>query len=1021
VDPEVRHAQLGWVVSPAHVHADLSPRAPIDMGRDLESVIDNVLVEDGWYLPSARKTRWTWKGIPMPPPREWKDVFASHKRRHQEELKQIKLRLRERWKEFEGPVMARLADAFQEFSHHALICDRVRQGDQDPSSGLEAAIARILLYRLVRRAREKGLVQGPIPSRPYLSVTSDPSPFVLGLGAAIRHAHAIRHELVARADAGSVRELGQLTAWSIMAFSMYRRMPWAQAAMHPARTAMRAKRRGHVIRIDAQVDGNGMPMVFTGVPAALIAKRKRYAPTSPSPSRDALDEWAHMHLSHQVAWGEPAVISERIESTLAAAAHIELSGIERLLVQQGTNTAAESPSRCVARDDNWPVLTADGTCKEKVANGAEPPMTESDTSVVVHRAKRKDYDHFIGLLNRRTFARLRAKKAAKRKNASDGQRNWRESLRVQLKALRDQLDCNPNLTILISYALEHLVYGSEDGNPLAQNSLRREISQIGWPMLVLLADRSLLSLPAEHLSRLYREVILSKSLEARPYAFEELSRFHRYLVRMHTRPAVDMAELSVLAGSRQLGIKPALLTNAELMAIDEELQADFESEANRADASPDFLRLAQLRRIYFLILDASGIRPGSAYGLTQGDVHFLGDAGDFIHIRRDDYGEAKTDTSLGFVRLEGQLWADNREWVESWIAVQKTLNPSGWRDLPLFGSKPGLRTRVHEHHLSGRLNALLKWACGNRDASCYWLRKTRLSERYQSLASKDVTTARDIYRTMIISGHAFIQIPVERYINDPASLMFVDLRTGCETSRSVLLAVCGLDHGPLDAAWSRAGRDRVARFCIVLDRMNVDVAPVPTEHRSAAPELRRFKSLQPAHVDAYARAMQRHKSRAEACLEAGLTAQQALQLDKAASNMLVRRGSAPWRLSGAPGTRYVLPVTRKIAGTEKWFELLEKQPSDEIKSIAESWIGQPYAELLHGEGALMEVEPTHLAALHALLETTGLELKVVTANGHHLLMDTPHAKYTKGHGAALRWVLSIMWLHTQASSLGPLE
>ena len=1044
VDPELRHAQLGWVVSSAHLHADLSPRAPIDMGRDLESVVDEVLVEDEWYLPSARKTRWTWQGVPMPPPLDWEAKFNSHKRRHEEELKRIKLRLQERWKEYEGSVMTRLADAFQEFcpllridvekkclmqihggerpvelgsDHHALICDRVRQGDEDPSSGLEAAIARILLYRLVRRAREKGLVQGPIPGRPYLSVTSEPSPFIPGLGAAIRHAHAIRHDLEARADAGYVRELGQLTTWSILAFSMYRRIPWAQAATQAARTAMRAKRRDHVIRVNARVDGNVMHMVFTGVPAALLARRKRHAPTSPAPSLDALDEWASTHLCHQVAWGERTVASGRIENTLAAAAHIELSGIERLLVQMGAQTAAESPARCVARDDNWPALTADDTSKEKDASGAEPPMTETDPAKPAHVFKRQDYSRLVGLLNKRKFAQRRAKKAAKPKSASDGQRDWRRSLRVELERLRGEHAKDPNLTLLISYALDHLRYGSEDGHRLSQNSLRREVAQIGWPLLVLLADRSLLGLPAEDLRRLYREVLLSKSVQARPYAFEELHRFHRYLIRVHARPAVDMAELALLAGSRQLDIKPGLLTLAERRAVNEELQVDFENEAKRIDAGPDFLRLAQLRRLYFLILEAAGIRPGSAYGLTQGDIHLLGDAGDFIHIRTGDYGEAKTSTSLGFVRLEGELWNRHRAWVESWIEEQRKLHPDSWRDMPLFGTKSGHRTRVHEHHLTNRLNVLLKWACGNRDASCYWLRKSRISERYQSLTSENVTTARDVCRIMVVSGHAWIQVAVERYINDPASLLFLDLRTGCEAPRSLLLAMSGLDHGPLDAAWSRAGRNGATRLGIVLDRVDADVAAVPTEHRTAAPPLRRFKPLQPAHVDAYARSMQRHRSQVEAALGAGITVQQAIQLDKSASDMLIQRGSAPWGLAGARGTRYVLLAPRKIAGTDKWFELLDEKPSDSLKDIAASWVGQPHAELLYGKGTMMQVEPTHLAALHALLKRTGIEMKVVTEHGHHLLRINQREKYTKGHSTALRWVLSIIWLYTYALML----
>ena len=199
--------------------------------------------------------------------------------------------------------------------HHALICDHVRQGDEDPSSGLEAVMARILLYRLVRRARDKGLIQGPIPSRPYLSETSDPSPFVPNLGIAVRHASAIREGLQARASSGRTRDLGCLTVWTVLAFSMYRRLGWARAAVGAVRSAARAKERPHVVRIAARTDAGGMHMVFSGAPAALLSRRKRSAPTSPAPSVEALEEWVVSCLPREVDWGGRGQVAIRVERT----------------------------------------------------------------------------------------------------------------------------------------------------------------------------------------------------------------------------------------------------------------------------------------------------------------------------------------------------------------------------------------------------------------------------------------------------------------------------------------------------------------------------------------------------------------------------------------------------------------------------------------------------------------------------------------------------------------------------------
>ena len=316
IDPELRHAQLGWVVSNAHFHADLSPRSPRDLARELGPALDELLVADGWVNASARKTRWTWDGIPMPDPQDWKSVFETSKRQHEKELQRIRHKLQQRWKEIEPPVLKRIATAFQELfpllrvdlekrqlvaghglardpkvemlpEHYALLIDHVRQGDVDPSSGLETIVARIVFYRLVRSAKSRGLVVGPIPGRPYLSVTSDPSPFVPGLGIAVRQSQAVREALVRLATPHWSHGMGALTVWSILAFSMYRRIPWAVAASRAAKDAVRASQRGHVLRVPAVVDGAEKPMVFGGAVAALLSRRRSQAPTALVPTPEA--------------------------------------------------------------------------------------------------------------------------------------------------------------------------------------------------------------------------------------------------------------------------------------------------------------------------------------------------------------------------------------------------------------------------------------------------------------------------------------------------------------------------------------------------------------------------------------------------------------------------------------------------------------------------------------------------------------------------------------------------------------
>ena len=46
-----------------------------------------------------------------------------------------------------------------------------------------------------------------------------------------------------------------------------------------------------------------MHMVFSGIVATLLAKRKRQAPTSPPPTQEAMDAWAIKHLAQGADWG----------------------------------------------------------------------------------------------------------------------------------------------------------------------------------------------------------------------------------------------------------------------------------------------------------------------------------------------------------------------------------------------------------------------------------------------------------------------------------------------------------------------------------------------------------------------------------------------------------------------------------------------------------------------------------------------------------------------------------------------
>jgi integrase len=113
VDPELRYAQMGWVISPAYFTADLSPSSATDLARYVGPTIDQIMIDDGWFSSGRRLAKWRWDGIPMPPMQDWDSVAAEHVKDHKEEVN----RLREAWiargKETELKILPRLADAIR--------------------------------------------------------------------------------------------------------------------------------------------------------------------------------------------------------------------------------------------------------------------------------------------------------------------------------------------------------------------------------------------------------------------------------------------------------------------------------------------------------------------------------------------------------------------------------------------------------------------------------------------------------------------------------------------------------------------------------------------------------------------------------------------------------------------------------------------------------------------------------------------------------------------------------------------
>jgi len=1054
VTPELRHAQLGWVVSPANTLADLSHWSARMMGGALEKVLDELLVGDGWYPASQRKSLWSWHDVPERPLRDWDEAAREAAQRHETNIRQLREDLRARWEEVAPSVLERLAQAFDEYfpmlrldvdakalrfkldltkakaveisgDQHALLCDRVRQGDARSVDATEAIAARILLYRLIRNAQRKGVVSGPLPSRPVLSITADPSPFFKGLGLAVRQAEAVRGVLLKRSKAQRAHDQGVLAAGVVLAFSATRHIDRAMAAVDAAASAQAPANRPDLIRVPAKLVGRACPMVFSGLPAMTLAKRGVGAPKARAPSAAALGEWCQRALPrHFELPADPDEAAQRIAALMRAAGRLELSGPERLVMLGDAPLAAVPVPRSVARDDDWPPCNAQSSADpDTEADVRYEPLVE-EGGRAPHPVKRRDiaddYRRLTEKLNPEVFNRSRQGK-------SDGKWNWRAALAKALEKLHSEVGESTNVGLLVGYARHRHRYGGRAKRELAHVTLGNDVTRFGSDLLAVAGDDSILAWGADEFNANYLATLLCKTPGARRQAFDALITFHGYLQQVHQSPEIAEADLRALAGQRGVHIDPGMVTPREVKQVHSALVADLEAERALEDATPEAVRLLGLREIFYLVLEGSGIRPNSAHGLTLSDVFLFGQARDFVRVRvTGEFGQAKSHASQGYFVLEGVLWEENRERVVEWLAREKgLLKDRHWWKLPLFGVAPAERRRFSQAYLTRRIDQLLKWSTGQRKAHTYWLRKNRVTARHEKVLEAfntakplNAPTAHAVYGALRASGHASIIVPMTHYLSDPRIIYGLDLHLGRSAPRSAILQITGLQGSHLDMGWQRAGGpDSPERLRVVLNRLALSTPFKPAENRTDPPPLKRGRAITPRHLADYAEAMARESDRYGAVLRSGLSDGQVRHLERVARDLVQIKGVTPWAFQGLRHRSAVLALPRPLKGTDKLYALLDKAPPDELVRLAEAWAIQGYIERLHDHRVILELGTPELEqSARWLLHTTAVHLELDRSAGKEVLAAPIGVKPSRSHAAGTQWILSLAWIFKRMSA-----
>jgi hypothetical protein len=641
----------------------------------------------------------------------------------------------------------------------------------------------------------------------------------------------------------------------------------------------------------------------------------------------------------------------------------------------------------------------------EVAEGGAPTEIEGKTQTPA-----QEYARLTIALDPERFPRLLNRK-------SDGKTGWRGALKGYLAKLHAEVGESTNVGLLVGYIRHRLRYGGRVKSELAHVTLGSDLSRFGSDLLAVAGPDRMVEWDAGEFYGNYLATMLCKPITARRQCFDALMNFHEYLRQVHQAPEIDEATLRAFAGERFIHVDPGMITRREVAQAHGVLRSDLEAEQALPDATPEAVRLLELREIMYVILEASGLRPSSVFGFTLGDLFLLAPGRDFVRVRTTgEFGRAKSNASLGFVPLEGELWASVRERVVAWIAQEKLrLQGRDWWKLPLFAAAPGARRRFSRAHFTRRIDQLLKWATADKKAHTYWLRKNRVTSRHDAVATTSLPSARDAYAALRVSGHATIDIPVTSYISDPRIICGRNLQEGRAVSRGKILKVTGFQGSHLDMAWQRAdGPDASSRLRVVFDRLGLVPPQAPAARITPTPPIRRGRALTPLHLADYARALGIEGERHEALVQSGLTDAQVTRLEQTARDLVQIKGVTPWTFPGLRHSSAVMAVPRPLKGTDKMYALLARNPPEELLRLAESWARQSFLERLHGAGVILQLSSrVEQDDARWWLETTGLNLELDQSADFEILRAPRETPSSRSHAAGTQWVFALVWIYSR--------
>lgn len=773
----LRVGQMGWHGTREGAWANGSPWSVLSAAGAIREPLNSVLKSVGWRpLPARATSVSTFLG-----PLDWAYLERAHAKRFREVLANAKNEQAKRDAEKISVLLPKLETYLSE-RHSGLALSQsgtlehagsesdepvvLSQGDQaailrflmasDPRSE-NGPVARNLLNELIRGARSRGVVSGPIPRRVLEHWPSTPGTFMSEAAVALTQSRKL-DDAIMRVGIPLVAQ----TAVALLLHGGYADVEIVLRVMEPATSIARLGAEHGVLLAEPPAtgtdDGDGALrgesgcLAFHGLAALHLWGWHRDRPDA-VPHEDDIDRMLFRAIPDRLS---PSILDAKGHGALREVAALartcntlRMDGWARPVGTGKVPLTTAGLGRVAAARDGLPVPGRKWMNPPSGAIGATLSRNPSS------RRAQSLLDKLFGAIGDAV--------ALVDLNSCNEQK-VRDRLIASIRGWINPARPPRPVDLVVMFALLLLVRGGRRLQRLELSTIQNYIYGVGRPIEKYMPDDPLAA-DASDWEAAYLSIVSATDSKAMPARVDDLINFHWVLSQEYPIPEVSFDQIHILAGTAIAQVDAGFLTEAEAAALFHALSFDVEW-ADAKGMPPASIHLAKMRRLEAALCHSGALRPGEAARLQFADIESL-PPHDGVRVRKTQIQRLKTVNARRRARLLSPACSP-AQLLHDWSDSTVTRLGSTYSDtLAVCHAYRMPDVRVQDHVIFERVGELARWATGETVARTYWLRKTAIRKRLEQLmrsTPRSLWPSRDLIAEV---GHGVLLVTLRCYTHDP--------------------------------------------------------------------------------------------------------------------------------------------------------------------------------------------------------------------------------------------------------------